>query len=188
MKLWIIAEFLETLIYSQAAETRQWKSGWETQRGSNHSIFSFSSLNQDCTDQSRTKQRILFHAVHVKSRWNKKIAYNLQDFNANATTMLLLTSTSWTRKTFSAKGIFFIFITNTWKYQLQCNQANYIRFLVHFVTAGPIINIKFNRERDFNACALYYWIPLNCGPWSCIVYLFDWSMRHPTKYVSFKLN
>ena len=54
------------------------------------------------------------------------------------------------------KRKFFIFITNTWKYQLQCNQANYIRFLVHFVTAGPIINIKFNRERDFNACALYY--------------------------------
>ena len=39
---------------------------------------------------------------------------------------------------------------------MQCNQANYIRFLVHFVTAGPTINIKFNRERDFNACALYY--------------------------------
>ena len=25
---------------------------------------------------------------------------------------------------------------------MQCNQANYIRFLVHFVTAGPTINLN----------------------------------------------
>ena len=64
------------------------------------------------------------------------------------------------------------YIRDNTKY--QCNQANYIRFLVHFLPAGPIINIKFNRERDLNIPALYYWIPLNCGPRSCISFIEKW--------------
>ena len=59
--------------------------------------------------------------------------------------------TSWEGINFVHGGVFLH--CNTRDKHCQCNLANYIPFLVHFVTAGPVINIKFDRERDFNTWA-----------------------------------